>query len=108
MGLSTDFAAKQAGDRLEEEDLHKLEKVISIISIAERKEIKDAITYINVANIKDIDIYMDAEKKLIHFGSEQDASKKIDRLKVILEQEKTNEGEIFIQNIDNIYFREKV
>lgn len=108
MGFKTDFSVKQPGDRLDNEDLLILEKVISITDIANSKGLKDLITYINVSNIKDIVIYMDEEKKTIHFGDEQDVSKKFDRLKVVMEQEKGNEGEIFIQDIENIYFREKV
>ena len=108
IGFETDLLIKKTGERLENEDLNKLEKVILITQLAEKREIKDKITYINVSNIKDIEIYMDSEKKLIHFGDEQNAGKKIDRLKVVLEQEKESEGEIFIENIENIYFREKV
>ena len=72
------------------------------------KNLKDKITYINVSNVKNIQIYMDTEKKMINLGNENDINKKIDRLTVILEQEQGNEGEIFIQDINNIYFRKKV
>lgn len=108
MGLKTELLTKNVGDRLEKDDLIMLEKVILITNIAETKGLKEIITYINISNQKDIQIYMDSEKKTIHFGDEQDASKKLERLKVIIEQEKNNEGEIFIQNIENIVFREKV
>lgn len=108
IGLKTDLKTKKEGDRLDEGDLRSLEKIILISNIAETKGLKDIITYINISAPKDIQIYMDSEKKMVHFGDEQEASKKFDRLKVVMEQEKGNEGEVFIKDIENIYFREKV
>ncbi|MGN1351458.1 MAG: cell division protein FtsQ/DivIB [Clostridia bacterium] len=108
IGFKTDLSTKKAGDRLENDDLVVLEKIIKITDIAKLKNLKDKITYINVSNVKNIQIYMDTEKKMINLGNENDINKKIDRLTVILEQEQGNEGEIFIQDINNIYFRKKV
>ena len=88
MGFNTDLSTKTPGDRLDNEDLPTLEKIILITNIAETKGLKDIITYINVSNLKDILIYMDVEKKTVHFGDEQEASKKFERLKVVMEQEK--------------------
>lgn len=108
MGFKTDISKRQPGDRLENDDLINLEKIISITDIAEAKSLKEIITYINISNIKDILIYIDAEKKTIHMGDEQDANKKLERAKVVMEKEKAYEGDIFVQDIENIYFREKV
>lgn len=108
MGLKTELSTKKVGERLEKEDLYVLEKIISITDIANMKGLKENITYINVEDEENIQIYMDGEKKTINFGDEKNASKKFDRIKVILEQEKECEGEIFIKDIENIYFREKV
>ena len=108
IGLSTDFTTKNNGDRLDNDDLVTLEKIILITDIAEKKELKNLITYINISNTKDIVIYMDSQKKTIHFGDETNASKKFDRVKTVMENETNYEGEIFVQDIENVYFREKV
>ena len=108
IGFKTDLSTKKAGDRLENDDLVVLEKIIKITDIAKLKNLKDKITYINVSNVKNIQIYIDTEKKMINLANYNYINKKIDRLTVILEQEQGNEGEIFIQDINNIYFRKKV
>ena len=108
IGINTDFTIKNNGDRLDNADLVTLEKIILITDIAEKKELKNLITYINISNTKDIVIYMDSQKKTIHFGDETNASKKFDRVKTVMENETNYEGEIFVQDIENVYFREKV
>ena len=108
IGFKTDLTTKKPGERLEKEDLLMLEKIIKITDISAVKGLKEIITNINVSDKQDIQIYIDSEKKTIHFGNENNANKKFDRIKVVMEYEQGKEGEIYAQDIEDIYFREKV
>lgn len=106
IGVKTDLSLKKVGERLENDDLIILEKIIKIIDVAKVKELANKITYFNVENDKNIQIYIDSEKKLINLGDEKDLAKKFNYINIILEKEKGHEGEIFLR--DKPYFREKV
>ena len=66
---------------------------------------------IRIENQNEYSLYMESEKKTVHIGSISNLDTKMLYLQVMLEKEKDNEGEIFL-NIDfktkNPYFKEKV
>lgn len=99
------------GNRLIKEDLNKLNDVVIITNTAKNSGINAQITSINIENQNEYSLYMEAEKKTVHIGSISNLDTKMLYLQVMLEKEKDNEGEIFL-NIDfktkNPYFKEKV
>ena len=99
------------GNRLIKEDLNKLNDVAIITDTAKNSGINAQITSINIENQNEYSLYMESEKKTVHIGSISNLVTKMLYLQVMLEKEKDNEGEIFL-NIDfktkNPYFKEKV
>lgn len=99
------------GNRLIKEDLNKLNDVAIITDTAKNSGINAQITSINIENQNEYSLYMESEKKTVHIGSISNLDTKMLYLQVMLEKEKDNEGEIFL-NIDfktkNPYFKEKV
>lgn len=99
------------GNRLIKEDLNKLNDVAIITDTAKNSGINAQITSINIENQNEYSLYMESEKKTVHIGSRSNLDTKMLYLQVMLEKEKDNEGEIFL-NIDfktkNPYFKEKV
>lgn len=109
LGYSTKNLNEQ--DKLEESDIKKLNNVKSILQSAEQFEIKDKITSINIADENDYQIYCESEKKIIHLGDTTDMDTKMIYIKAILEKEKENDGEIFVNmdlNKKQPYFRQNV
>lgn len=98
-------------NRLIKEDLNKLNDVAIITDTAKNSGINAQITSINIENQNEYSLYMESEKKTVHIGSISNLDTKMLYLQVMLEKEKDNEGEIFL-NIDfktkNPYFKEKV
>ena len=99
------------GNRLIKEDLNKLKDLSIITDTAKNSGINAQITSINIENQNEYSLYMESEKKTVHIGSISNLDTKMLYLQVMLEKEKDNEGEIFL-NIDfktkNPYFKEKV
>lgn len=108
-GISTKEENIKPGNRLEKEDLEKLEVVLSILESAKSNEIGDKITQIDISEKNDFVLYLDEEKKIVHMGDEKDLSTKMLWIKTILEKEQGIEGELFLnEGMDSVYFREKV
>ena len=99
------------GNRLIKEDLNKLNDVVIITDTAKNSGINAQITSINIENQNEYSLYMESEKKTVHIGSISNLDTKMLYLQVMLEKEKDNEVETFL-NIDfktkNPYFKEKV
>ena len=99
------------GNRLEENDLKKLNTAIKIISAAANNEIDKIITTINIENENDYSLYLESKGKTVYLGDCTSLDTRMLYVKVILEKEKDHEGEIFVNmdlNEKKPYFREKV
>ena len=100
------------GNRLCNDDLEKLETVIKIMQAIKDGEIEQSITSIDITNKQEYSVYIESEKKVIYLGDGSNLTDKILYVKAILEAEKENEGEIFLNgdlnNKFQPYFREKV
>lgn len=100
------------GNRLNENDLRKLEVVIRIMNAAKDSGLDGQVTSIDISNENEYSIYLNDEKKTVHLGDASNLSNKMLYIQAIIEQEKGKEGEIFvngdINNNFNPYFREKV
>lgn len=98
----------EPGNRLMVEDLQKLNTVIQIMNTAKVKNLAAQITNINIENEKDFLITMESENKIIHFGDDSSVNEKFVKLIAVLEDTVGQKGEIFVKNINKIYFRKEV
>ncbi len=111
-GASTNEEEFQLGNRLNNEDLNKLEDVIAIMDAMKQYQLNDKVTSIDISNKNEYIIYLADEKKKVHIGDNSNLSNKILYVQAIIEQEKGTEGDIFVNgdlnNGFNPYFRDKV
>lgn len=108
-GISTKQENIKEGNRLESEDLEKLEIVLSILESAKSNDVYQNIKQIDIKEKNDFILYLDEDKKIVYFGDEKDLSTKMLWIKTMLEREKDIEGELFLnKGMDSVYFREKV
>lgn len=110
-GYKTTLEEIKPGNRLQEEDLHKLETVIKIIETANSYEIGNKITKINIEDKNNYEVFLEEEKKTAYLGDASNINTRILYLKEILEREKGKEMLIFLNvdlNTQNVYTREKV
>ena len=100
------------GNRLNEEDLRRLEVVIRIMNAAKDAGLDGQVTSIDISDENEYSIYLNDEKKTVHLGDASNLSNKMLYVQAIIEQEKGKEGEIFVNgdmnNNFHPYFREKV
>lgn len=110
-GFSTDFSNIQPNERLNENDLHKMNMVIKIMNTAENNNIKNLITSIDVSDEKNYTIYLDGEQKKAYLGDGQELNTRFLYIKSILKEQKGKPGEIFVNvdlNSEYVYFRENI
>lgn len=111
-GYSTSEDEISEGNRLCSDDLEKLENSIKIMQAVKEVGIEYKITNIDIANKKEYSLYIESQKKKIYLGDASNLTDKMLYAKAILESEKKNEGEIFLNgdlnNKFQPYFREKV
>lgn len=98
----------EPGNRLEVTDLKKLNTVIKIMNIATDREQNEKITSINIENESDFIINMENEGKIIHFGDSKNINDKFVKLIAVLEDTVGERGEVFLQNLNKVYFRKEV
>lgn len=100
------------GNRLCNDDLEKLQTTIKIMQSIKDVEIQSEITNIDISNKQDYKLYIKSENKIIYLGDASNLTDKMLYVKAIIEAEKGNEGEIFLNgdlnNKFKPYFREKV
>lgn len=99
------------GQRICVEDLQKLSMVIKLIDVCKEINISELVTYVNIKDDNNYQIYIQQEKKLIEVGDGTNLSTKMLYIKSILEKTNSQEGTICAQgNINKgfrIYFREE-
>ena len=88
------------------DNLEKINTAQKIIENIKNNEIESEITSIDVSNTNDFCVIMQGEGKKIHLGNASNINDKILMLKEILTKEKGKTGEIFIENLEKVYFRE--
>ena len=98
----------EPGNRLEIADLKKLNSVIQILNAAKEKGLAEKITNINIESDENFIIKMEQEGKTINFGNSKEINDKFVKLTAVLADTASEKGEIFLQNIDKVYFRKEV
>lgn len=98
-------------NRLNEDDLKKLDTVLKIMNVAENYEVNNLITKIDVSNSKDYKLILETENKVAYLGKADDLNTRILWMKEIINSEQGNKGEIFVNgnlNEDAPFFRQSV
>ena len=111
LGFITDLSNIQAGNRIELEDLNKMDMIIKITETAKMNEIDNLITKIDVSNEKNFILILESKGKKVYLGDASDLNTKMLYLKSILEATEGSNGEIFLNvdlNTRDAYFRESI
>ena len=111
-GVTTNEEEITPGNRLNNEDLNRLEDVMKVMSSANENGLEGKITSIDIGNKNDYTIYLEESKKKVHLGNTSNLSNKMLYILAIMEQEKGKEGDIYVNgdlnNKFQPFFREKV
>ena len=107
-GLSTETENIVAGNRLNVDDLKKLDTVIQIMQTAENKQLSQLVTEFDITDSSDYILNFGNEKKIVHFGDDSKINDKILWIQYTIQENKDIEGILFVKNIDKPYFRSKV
>ena len=84
------------GNRLEKEDLEKLETAITITKIWKNNEIEQKITSIDITDRLEYTMYIEEEKQKIYLGNDTNLNNKILWVQAIMKDNKGIEGEIYV------------
>lgn len=100
------------GNRLNQDDLERLNDVLKIIKNSQEIQIKDKITTINMENKNNYILTLQDLKKVIYLGDTSNLANKMLYIKAIIEREVEKEGKIFVNGEFNEgfepYFREEI
>lgn len=111
-GVTTKEEDVLAGKRLNNHDLLALETVIKIMYIVKENNLEGKVNSIDISNKNDYILYISEEKKRIHLGDNSNLGNKMLYAISIMEKEKNNEGDIYVNgdlnNKFRSYFRQKV
>lgn len=95
-GISTEEEKIVEGNRLNEQDLSRLEVIIQIMNICETYDLDKKVSKIDISDKNNYIIHMEEEKKTIYIGDENNLSNKMLYIPTILEENKGKEGKIYI------------
>ena len=98
-GIQTESAQFEAGKRLENEDLQKMNTVLKIMEIAKNNDISNIITRIDIEDEENYKIIFETKEKTAYLGDNSNLNTKILTIKAILEKNEGIAGEIFV-NMD--------
>lgn len=105
-GISTEENKIIEGDRLENDDLERLQNVIQIKDSMNNIEITKELTEIDITNRFNYILTFEKEAKEVHLGNVNDLSSKMLYMKYVLEQEEGVPGTIYL-NQEQVYFSPK-
>lgn len=110
-GIQTPEENIVPGNRLDTEDLKRLEVAIEIMTIAKENEINNKIKTIDISDKNEYILYLE-DNKMANLGDSSNLTTKMLYVKKIMELEEGKEGTIFVNgdftNKFKAYFREKV
>lgn len=109
IGFTTDLSNIKAGNRINSEDLSKMNMVIRIYENLKLNGLGDIITKIDISNEKNYTLILETEGKTVYLGDASDLNTRILCLQSILDQTSGKSGEIFLNvdlNSQRAYFRE--
>lgn len=103
-GYATSQEKIVPGNRLEIDDLEKLNTVLKLTESMQNNEILDKVTSIDISDKNNYIIKMENERKTVYLGDASNINDRVLMLKEILIKEANFEGEVFIQDLNKIYF----
>ena len=106
-GISTEEEQIVEENRLNSEDLEKLETVIQIMSTCKNYDLDTKVTTINIENKDEYSLYMEEEKKTIYLGNKNNLSNKMLYVKTIIEKNQGKEGYIYVDGDTNNNFKNR-
>lgn len=107
LGIETDKENIKVKNRLCEEDLQKLNKVLEIYRAASTTEINSLITKMDISDTSNYKLILESEKKTVHLGEATDLVNKFKWIKTIIESERDKKGDIYANrdlNSQPVYF----
>ncbi len=110
-GYVTTLEEIKPGNRLNKEDLERLETVLNIMETASSNDIDKFITQIDIQDTKNYKLFFDTKLKIVYLGECSDLSTQMLYVKKMLESEEGIQGEFFVNmdlNKNDPVFREKV
>ena len=102
-GFSTELEDIVEGNRLENDDLERLQNVIQIKDSMNNIEIDRELSAINVASKSNYILTLEKEAKEVHLGSMNNLSSKMLYMKFVLDEQEGVPGTIYL-NQDQVYF----
>lgn len=111
IGISTDLSNIKPGNRINIEDLKKMNMVIKIFETASSNQIGNLITKIDISDDKNYTLILETEGKTVYLGDCSELNTRILYLKSILEQEKGISGELFLDvdlNEQKVHFKPSI
>ena len=108
-GFSTANEEIKAGNRLNVDDLNKLDDVIKIIETSKNTSLANKITEIDITNSNSYKLTIASENKTIQFGDLSNINIKLQMAGEVINAEKGKKGEIYFQDDSKkAVFREEV
>lgn len=110
-GLQTESAEFIAGNRINNNDLKKMNTVLKIMEIAQNNDMANLITRIDIEDEQNYKILFETKEKTAYIGDNSNLHTKILSVKAILEKNEGIAGEIFVNmDLNNNYpvFRQRV
>ena len=107
-GFKTPIEEIKEGNRLNVDDLEKLEDVIKIMNTAEELGFKAKINSINIEDKTNYKLDIKEENKIVEFGDAKNINIKLIKVQEILQIEQGIAGEIYFQDSTKTVFKENV
>ena len=104
-GAKTSENDIKPGNRLENQDLEKLETVMQIVNIWKTNNIEQKITSIDITDKTEYTMYIEEEKKKVYLGDKSNLGDKILSVQAIMNDNKGLEGEIYVNGDLNNKFK---
>lgn len=106
VGFTTELENIKVGNRINNEDLKKMNTVVKIFEIAKSNDLSDLITKIDVTDTKNYTIVLEGEGKTVYLGdcNDSDLNTKMLYLKSIVDASPGRVGEVFLNgNLNSQY-----
>lgn len=106
-GYSTTEENIKPGNRLNQEDLKKLEVVLKIMESASSNDIATYISEIDISDSNNFTLILESKNKIAYLGEGTNINDKIIVLKQMIIKAEGKSGKAFLMDKDRMYFREE-
>lgn len=106
-GYKTAEEEIKVGNRLNQEDLKRLEMILKIMESVTNNDMYADITKIDISDANNYTLILELKNKTAYIGDASSINDKMIVLKQILIKEEGKKGEAFLKDKDKMYFREE-